>query len=34
MSWDFWNNCVNPYDINELLELAIWKDIDKKKALH
>jgi hypothetical protein len=34
MSWKFWNNSVNPHDINELLELAIWKDIDKKKAVH
>jgi hypothetical protein len=34
MSWKFWNNSVNPHDINELLELCIWKDIDKKKAVH
>lgn len=34
MSWEFWNNCVNPNDINELLEMAIWKDIDNKKKVH
>jgi len=34
MGWKFWNNSVNPHDINELLELCIWKDIDKKKVVH
>jgi len=34
MSWNFWNNSVNPHDINVLLDLAIYKDIDKKKVVH
>jgi len=35
MSWDFWNNSVEPATINEFLEIAVYKDIDtKKKVVH
>lgn len=34
MSWFFWDEHVDPSTINELLTLAIYKDIDKKKVLH
>lgn len=31
MSFEWWDNNVDPYDINELLRLCVFKDIDKKK---
>ena len=31
--FDFWDRCVDPSDLNELLTQSAWKDIDKKKAL-
>lgn len=34
MSFEFWNNCVEPTSINEFLQEAISKDIDKKKVVH
>ena len=34
MSWDKWKNAVEPRVINEILEAAITKDIEKKKVVH
>lgn len=31
---DFWDNCVEPQIINEFIEIAVNKDIDKKKQVH
>jgi hypothetical protein len=34
MSWTFWSNSVETKVVNEMLEMAISKDIDKKKVVH
>jgi len=34
MSFEFWNNNVEPASINEFLNIAINKDLDKKKIVH
>ena len=34
MSWTFWSNSVETKVVNEMLEMAISKDIDKKKVFH
>lgn len=31
LSWSFWSNSVEPSEINNILEMAISKDIEKKK---
>lgn len=31
MSFEWWDDNVDPYDINELLRLCVFKDINKKK---
>lgn len=30
---EFWDNCVDPSDILEFINVAIWKDDSKKKVL-
>lgn len=34
MSWKFWSNSIEAKSVNELLDVAINKDLDKKKIVH